>query len=182
MDAIKVARSSWRRPSSAKTTEEGQRQLHEQAASAEENGPDGGSVRGGQVCPRHRGGLLAARPSGKRRGREAAKARRVRRRRGRGRGKHGIKGQYTTTRPHRLTVVHRGHLIGPKPDNRCSAWAVCCTLGCVFPGSPAWDVHGWDRERLGLKTEEVCHIYRSKWTNGPGSATAVGTRVASWCS
>ena len=161
MDAIKVARSSWRRPSSAKTTEEGQRQLHEQAASAEENGPDGGSVRGGQVCPRHRGGLLAARPSGKRRGREAAKARRVRRRRGRGRGKHGIKcikGQYATTRPHRLKVVHRGHLIGSKPDNRCSAWAVC-SLACVFPGGPALGVHGWDRERLrGLKTEEVCHI------------------------
>lgn len=161
MDAIKVARSSWRRPSSAKTTEEGQRQLHEQAASAEENGPDGGSVRGGQVCPRHRGGLLAARPSGKRRGREAAKARRVRRRRGRGRGKHGIKGQYTTTRPHRLTVVHRGHLIGPKPDNRCSAWAVC-SLACVYLAVPPWEllgVHGLDRERLrGLKTEEVCHI------------------------
>ena len=139
MDAIKVARSSWRRPSSAKTTEEGQRQLHEQAASAEENGPDGGSVRGGQVCPRHRGGLLAARPSGKRRGREAAKARRVRRRRGRGRGKHGIKGQYTTTRPHRLTVVHRGHLIGPKPDNRCSAWAVL--FPCLrVPGGPALGV------------------------------------------
>ena len=32
--------------------------------SAEEYGPDGGSVRGGQVCPRHRGGLLAARPRG----------------------------------------------------------------------------------------------------------------------
>ena len=142
MDAIKVARSSWRRPSSAKTTEEGQRQLHEQAASAEENGPDGGSVRGGQVCPRHRGGLLAARPSGKRRGREAAKARRVRRRRGRGRGKHGIKGQYTTTRPHRLTVVHRGHLIGPKPDNRCSAWAVC-SLACVFLAVPPWESMAW---------------------------------------
>ena len=32
--------------------------------SAEEYGPDGGSVRGGQVSPRHRGGLLAARPRG----------------------------------------------------------------------------------------------------------------------
>ena len=32
--------------------------------SAEEYGPDGGSVRGGQVYPRHRGGLLATRPSG----------------------------------------------------------------------------------------------------------------------
>ena len=100
----------------------------------------------------------------------------------RGRGKHGIKGQYATTRPHRLTVVHRGHLIGPKPDNRCSAWAVC-SLACVFPDGPALGVHGWDRERLrGLKTEEVCHSYRSKWKNGPGSAMAVGTRVASWCS
>jgi len=57
-------------------------ELHEHAASAEEYWPNGGSVRGGQVCPRHRGGILAARPSGKRRGREAAKARRVRSRRG----------------------------------------------------------------------------------------------------
>ena len=51
MDAIKVARSSWRRPSSAKTTEEGQRQLHEQAASAEENGPMEAQFGGDKYVP-----------------------------------------------------------------------------------------------------------------------------------
>ena len=37
------------------------------------------------------------------------------------------------------SVVHRGHLIGPKPDNRCSAWAVL--FPCLrVPGGPALGV------------------------------------------
>ena len=96
--------------------------------SAEEYGPDGGSVRGGQVCPRHKGGLLTAKPSGKRRGREAVKASQVRGEKPhrRGRDKESWYGrtvyQHTTAS---TLVVHRGHLIRPKPDNRCSTWAVC---------------------------------------------------------
>ena len=35
--------------------------------------------------------------------------------------------------------MHRGHLIGPKPDNRCSAWAVL--FPCLrVPGGPALGV------------------------------------------